>query len=177
MNIEVKEYYFTNNLTAEFYITHLGLLPHPEGGFYKENYRSGEKWSGTSDEFPFDRNFSTAIYYLLSNGDFSGFHRIKSDECWHHYAGDTLLIHIIHKDGTYECIHLGKHSGNGEVFQFVVPANAWFASEPAPGSSFVLTGCTVSPGFDFKDFEMAKQIELLQQFPQHAMIIQQLTAR
>jgi uncharacterized protein len=87
-----------------------------------------------------------------------------------------VLIHIIHNDGKYECIHLGKQLGEGEVFQYVVPANAWFASEPAPRSSFVLAGCTVSPGFDFKDFEMANQVELLQQFPQHAMIIRQLTA-
>jgi uncharacterized protein len=175
LNIEVKEYYFTNNLTAEFYITHLGLLPHPEGGFYKENYRSGKKWSGTSDEFPFDRNFSTAIYYLLSNGDFSGFHRIKSDECWHHYAGFTLLIHIIHPDGKYECISLGKDSGRGEVFQFVVPANAWFAAEPSTGSSFVLVGCTVSPGFDFRDFEMAAKNELLKQFPHLEEVISRLS--
>jgi uncharacterized protein len=164
-------------MTAKYFIEHLELLPHPEGGYYKETYRSQQTFPIKEGIFPAGRNYSTAIYYLLEQGDHSAFHKIRSDECWHHYAGDTLLIHIIHKDGTYECIHLGKHSGNGEVFQFVVPANAWFASEPAPGSSFVLKGCTVSPGFDFKDFEMAKQIELLQQFPQHAMIIQQLTAR
>ena len=144
----------------------MGLLPHPEGGFYKETYRAGEKFDGVSSEFPSGRCYSTAIYYLLEKGDYSGFHKIKSDECWHHYGGGTLLIHIIHTNGNYECISLGKELENGEIFQFVVPANAWFASEPAEGSSFVLVGCTVSPGFEFMDFEMAKKNELLHQFPE-----------
>jgi uncharacterized protein len=162
-------------LTAEFYINHLGLLPHPEGGFYKETYRAEGKFKETSNEFPSGRSYSTAIYYLLEKGDYSGFHKIKSDECWHHYAGETLLIHIIYPDGKYECISLGKELDKGEVFQFVVPANAWFASEPAKGSAFVLVGCTVSPGFDYMDFEMAEKDELLGQYPGHGTVISRLT--
>lgn len=162
-------------MTAEFYIHHFALLPHPEGGYYKETYRSQGKFNMVSNEFPSGRNYSTAIYYLLESGDFSGFHKIRSDECWHYYAGDSLLIHMIDTNGKYECISLGKELENGEVFQFVVPANSWFASEPAKGSSFVLVGCTVSPGFEYMDFEMAKKNELLNQFPEQAEIISRLT--
>ncbi|HEX5153095.1 MAG TPA: cupin domain-containing protein, partial [Parafilimonas sp.] len=117
-----------------------------------------------------DRNYSTAIYYLLEQGDFSAFHRIKSDECWHHYAGDTLLIHILNPDGSYGCIKLGSAPDKGEVFQFVVPANTWFAAECDAEASFVLTGCTVAPGFDFADFEMAGRKLLLDAFPEHSSI-------
>jgi predicted cupin superfamily sugar epimerase len=132
-------------MTSRYYISHLDLVPHPEGGYYRETYRSDGTFPAASNEFPSGRNFSTAIYYLLEQGDVSRFHKINSDECWHHYAGDTLLIHIIHPGGEYQCIHLGKHPANGEVFQFVVPAHSWFASEPSAQSEFVLVGCTVSP--------------------------------
>lgn len=163
-------------MTSRYYISNLDLIPHPEGGYYRETYRSEGKFPGTSIEFPSGRNFSTAIYYLLQQGDFSRFHKIKSDECWHHYAGDTLLIHIIHADGEYKCIQLGKQSAYGEVFQHIVPANSWFASEPSPQSEFVLVGCTVSPGFEFKDFKMAVKEELLHLYPQHFKVIDRLSA-
>lgn len=141
---------------ALFYINNLKLQPHPEGGYFKETYRATENILANSlpKRFSGNRSFSTAIYYLLQQGDFSAFHRIKSDECWHFYAGKTLLIHIIEADGTYSCVNLGTNVDTGETFQFVVPANAWFAAEPAEASAFTLVGCTVAPGFDFLDFEM-----------------------
>ncbi len=111
---------------------------------------------------------------MLEQGDFSAFHRIKSDECWHYYAGDTLHIHILHSDGQYECISLGAAIDKGETLQFVVSAYAWFAAECAANSRFVLSGCTVAPGFDFADFEMADKNELLQAFPKHAKLINRL---
>jgi predicted cupin superfamily sugar epimerase len=160
---------------ATFYIDHLHLKPHPEGGYYAETYRSsGVIAASALLEFKGDRNYSTAIYYLLKQGDFSAFHRIKSDECWHYYAGDTLLIHVLNHDRTYSCIKLGSAIDKGEVFQFVVPANTWFAAECAEQSSFVLTGCTVAPGFDFADFEMADRQSLLNKFPEHSSIILKL---
>ena len=107
----------------------------------------------------------------MKQGDFSAFHKIKSDECWHYYAGDTLLIHVLYNDGNYACIKLGSAIDKDEVLQFVVPANTWFAAECAKESSFVLTGCTVAPGFDFADFEMADKQTLLNTFPQHVGII------
>ena len=162
---------------ADYYIKHLSLQSHPEGGWYKETYRATETIPSVAlpERFPGgDRQFSTAIYYLLERGDFSAFHRIKSDECWHWYAGDAIYIHVIEPVGRYYQIMLGSNIEKGEQFQFVVPAMAWFSAEPAPGSAFVLTGCTVSPGFDFADFIMADKQNLLQTFPLHAGIINRL---
>jgi hypothetical protein len=157
-------------------IKHLHLQPHPEGGFYKETYRSmgSIPASCLSPEFSGVRSYATAIYFLLQQGDFSAFHRIKSDECWHFYEGGTLLIHVIDPQGHYQCIRLGKKITEGEVYQFVVPAGAWFASEPAAGSLYALVGCTVAPGFDFADFEMAEAKALAQEFPQHRLLIERL---
>jgi predicted cupin superfamily sugar epimerase len=160
---------------ASFYINHLSLQPHPEGGFFKETYRAGESIpaSALPAHFNGDRSFSTAIYYLLQQADFSAFHRIKSDECWHFYAGETLLIHII-ANNQYSCIKLGSNIDVGETFQYVVPAGAWFASEPAANSRFSLVGCTVAPGFDFADFEMADKQNLLEAYSQFSDIIARL---
>lgn len=159
-----------------YYIQHLDLKPHPEGGYYKETYRSAEGISAEAlpTRFGGERSFSTAIFYLLQRGDYSAFHRIKSDECWHFYAGETLLIHVIENNGNYSCIKLGANPDNGEVFQSVVPATAWFAAEPANHAHFSLVGCTVSPGFDFLDFEMADQRTLSALFPAHNDIIKHL---
>ena len=163
-------------MTAQYYIEHLQLQPHPEGGYYKETYRSAGSIAAASlpKEFGGDRSYSTAIYFLLQQGDFSGFHRIKSDECWHFYEGGSLLIHVLHQNGEYTCIRLGRNLHEGELFQYVVPAGAWFASEPAASSFFALVGCTVAPGFDFADFEMAKAENLLREFPEHVSIIRRL---
>ena len=162
---------------AKHLIEHLQLQPHPEGGFYRETYRSSGIIPAQclSSEFTGDRHYSTAIYFLLQQGDFSAFHRIKSDECWHFYEGGALHIHVIGPQGHYQRVRLGKKIEKGEVYQFVVPAGAWFASEPAPDTSFTLVGCTVAPGFDFADFEMAKSITLAQKFPQHRSLIDRLS--
>jgi uncharacterized protein len=162
------------NMTAQYYIEHLELQPHPEGGFYKETYRSKGKIAADClpRDIERDRSYSTAIYFLLQQGDFSAFHRIRSDECWHFYDGGTVLVHVLHQSGEYSCTRVGKNIHEGEVFQYLVPAGAWFASEPA--SFFSLVGCTVAPGFDFADFEMAKKNELVKQFPQHENLIARL---
>jgi predicted cupin superfamily sugar epimerase len=163
-------------MTADYFIKHLQLQPHPEGGFFKEMYRSKGIISSQClpSEFNGDRHYSTAIYFLLQQDDFSAFHRIKSDECWHFYEGGTLLIHIIEQVGNYSCIRLGRKIDEGEVFQFAVPAHCWFASEPAPETEFALVGCTVAPGFDFADFEMADADTLMKEHPQHHSIIKRL---
>lgn len=163
-------------MTAKEIIQRLNLLPHPEGGFYKEVYRA----QGTIGAaclpslFGGERNYSTSIYYLLQQGDYSAFHRIKSDELWHFYAGGPLLVHCLSEEKGYTCLRLGNNLAAGESFQFVVPAGVWFASEPAQGTAFALAGCTVSPGFDFRDFEMADKDDLLQQFPQFHEYINRL---
>ncbi len=152
------------------------LLPHPEGGYYKEMYRSTEliQPSALPERFSGGRNFSTAIYFLLEQENFSAFHRIQSDECWHFYAGQSLHVNIIHPNGQYELIRLGNNLTQGETFQAVVPAGSWFASETATGGTFSFVGCTVSPGFDFADFELATAASLCKQFPEKSEVIKRL---
>ena len=157
-------------------IQQYNLEPHPEGGWYKQSYKSKEQIAATAlpERFSGDRAFSTAIYFLLEQGDFSAFHRIKSDECWHFYSGDPLLIYIIDQDGELKIISVGNDFKEGQSFQYVVPANCWFASRPAPGSEYCFVGCTVSPGFEFEDFELADLTELSAIYPKHKKIIEQL---
>jgi predicted cupin superfamily sugar epimerase len=163
-------------MTAERLIQHLQLKPHPEGGFYREVYRS----AGTIDAaclqpvFDGSRHYATSIYYLLQRGDFSAFHRIRSDEIWHFYAGGTLWLHLVDKDARYQRLQLGNTLTEDTEFQVVMPAGVWFSAEPAPGTLFTLAGCTVAPGFDFRDFEMADKEKLSLEFPQHREIIQRL---
>lgn len=154
----------------EQYIEQLQLQPHPEGGYYSRSYASAELVAADAlpERFTGDRCFSTAIYFLLSGNDFSAFHRIKSDELWHFYAGDSLLIYVIHPDGRGEVLKLGNDLQNGYSFQQLVKAGCWFASKPEKENSFALVGCTVAPGFDFADFEMAEKETLLAAYPQHA---------
>lgn len=158
-------------------IESLNLQPHPEGGFFAEIYRSREEIRvGKDDGFPSGRNYSTGIYYLLGSEDISCFHRIKSDEVWHHYEGSSITIHVIHEDGRYEALHLGKNLSNQQQPQCVVPAEAWFGVTVDEPDHYVLCGCTVSPGFDFEDFEMADLGRMLQAFPEHEAIIRKLTS-
>jgi predicted cupin superfamily sugar epimerase len=166
-------------MTAADYINYFQLMPHPEGGYYKETYRATEYITNASLPPRFaqttgDRSLATSIYFLLPAGEFSAFHRIKSDEGWHFYAGGPILIHVIHPDGRYEHLQLGPDLTNNQVFQAMVPAGAWFASEPAPGTLFALVGCTVAPGFDFRDFEMAGAHTLLHLCPEQAELITRL---
>lgn len=154
---------------AQQWIDRLQMQPHPEGGFYKETYRS----AGNIPDL--DRSYATGIYYLLLENAFSAFHRIKSDEMWHFYAGETLEIAVLSPDGSLKIHRLGPRWEQGGRFQLVVPANHWFASRMMDTTTYALVGCTVSPGFDFRDFEMAERKNLLNEFPQHQAIIQQLT--
>jgi predicted cupin superfamily sugar epimerase len=162
--------------TAQNYIQHYQLQQHPEGGWYKETYRSNELIASNAlpKRFVEERSISTAIYFLLEQGNFSAFHRIKSDECWHFYAGQTLQIYVLNNDGELEIINLGNNSVEEERFQFVVPANCWFASIPAEKTDFSFVGCTVAPGFDFADFELAKGNNLIALYPQYESVIKKL---
>ena len=164
------------NLTAAEYIQALELQPHPEGGYYRQTYASEEQLNAAAlpQRFGGDRSVSTAIYFLLEGKDYSAFHRIKSDELWHFYTGGGLHIYVIHPDGRGEVLLLGNDLANGYRFQQVVKAGCWFASKPANENSFSLVGCTVAPGFDFADFEMAREEELLKQYPQQQQWIKHL---
>lgn len=153
-------------------IEKLGLKPHPEGCFYRETFRSGLILANLPHSGV--RNASTAIYFLLPAGTFSSFHVVKSDEMWHFYCGDPLDLHIIGPDGAYERIHLGNNIEAGELPQVAVPAGFLQAAEPV-GSNYSLCGCTVAPGFDFKDFEMPDRQSLISRFPQYKSLFERLT--
>ena len=154
---------------AQYWIDTLAMQPHPEGGYYKETYKSPGKIKGS------DRRYATAIYFLLLEDKFSAFHRITSDELWHFYTGSPLDVFVINAQDEMEEIHLGPDPEAGQTFQAVVPGGRWFASRMAQPDSYALVGCTVSPGFDFRDFEMGDRYALSSRYPQHATLIKSLT--
>lgn len=160
-----------------YWIEKLQLEPHPEGGYYRQTYRSELTIDGEAlpSGFAGSRPSATAIYFLLDGADFSAFHRLRSDEIWHFYAGASVVVHVIEENGKYSEILLGDDARGGAVFQAVVKAGCWFGSEVRDGKSWALVGCTVSPGFEFADFELGKRQELTLQFPQHADLIERLT--
>lgn len=148
-------------MDAGYYIEKLNLLPHPEGGYYKETYRSELVVSTHGYE---KRNVSTAIYFLLEDNDRSKFHRIKSDELWFFHQGKPLeIVAII--DGALVKYLLGNNLENDEKPQIIIPANTWFAAKIKSETGFALVSCTVAPGFDFSDFELAERQKLLNAFP------------
>jgi predicted cupin superfamily sugar epimerase len=165
------------NARPENIIRILQLNPHPEGGYFRETYRStgqigpeslGEDYSGK-------RNYATCIYYLLTSEGFSAFHRILQDETWHFYDGSSLCLHLISSRGVYNKILIGRAFGQGHIPQYTIPGHTWFAASVEEPDDYSLVGCTVSPGFDFADFELGKREELLKMFPQHFGVIRKYT--
>ena len=161
--------------SKKYWIENLNLLPHPEGGYYKENYRSelSLRLENLDSNLEGERSLCTGIYFLLEKDNFSAFHRIKSDELWHFYGGDAITIHMIDKEGNYSSQDVGNKLEMGEVLQYLVPANTWFASEVKEEREYALVGCTVSFGFDFNDFEMAGR-SLQDEFPEHQTVLSRL---
>jgi predicted cupin superfamily sugar epimerase len=158
-------------------IEKLNLTAHPEGGSFKETYRSKgvvEK-NNLPASYKSKRNFCTSIYFLLKSSEFSAFHRINQDETWHFYEGSTITIHQISPSGTYSKTTLGNDILNNQYPQYTVPANYWFGATVVKVNSYSLVGCTVAPGFDFEDFELAKRNKLQKKFPNHKNIIEKLT--
>lgn len=151
----------------EAIIRYLGMQPHPEGGWFVETYRSSGiiPSEALPLEFIGDRNYSTAIFFLLRTGEKSHFHRIRQDEIWHFYLGGSLRLAMISPTGVYSEVRLGCHVLHGELPQYAVPAGYWFAAAPCPNAVYSLVGCTVAPGFDFADFELAKKEKLVKAFP------------
>ncbi len=157
--------------TADYWIEKLGLEAHPEGGHFRETYRADEMITteGLPDRFLGDRSFSTAIYFLLTENNFSSLHRIQSDELWFFHAGSELKVQMIIPNGDCRCLTIGPDG----PFQAVVPSQCWFGAEVEKG--YALVSCTVAPGFDFTDFELADRQALLKQYPQHRDLIVRLT--
>lgn len=148
--------------TAVYWIKKLGLRKHPEGGWFKEVYRSDDLISPHG--FEGERNCSTSIFYLLEGEDYSSFHRIRSDEIWHFYTGSSGVEILWIEDGNLITARLGADFDNDEQFQLVVPKNCWFAARLADKNGFALVGCTVAPGFHFDDFQLS-DASLIEEFP------------
>ncbi|MDD7885229.1 cupin domain-containing protein [Flavivirga sp. 57AJ16] len=163
--------------TIQKIIDQLELQAHPEGGYFKEVYRS----EGTinkenlGEDFSGQRNYATSIYFLLTSESFSAFHRIKQDEIWHFYKGAPIKLHIISNVGIYSNVIIGNDIEKKQNPQFVVKAKDWFAAEVLDKNSYTLVGCTVSPGFDFNDFELPKRDMLISKFPEHKDLITAFT--
>ncbi len=165
-------------MTAKEWIAYLQLQKHPEGGYYRETYRSSDIIV-PPNRFNGNRAASTAIYYLLDKHNFSAFHRFNSDEIWHFYVGAELALYIIDEDGTLNKAKPGnpaRHSQSTHL-QVCIPANHWFAGEVNTSGDYSLIGCTVAPGFDFQDFELEERSCLIELFPQHKQLITRLTLR
>ncbi len=149
--------------TANYWIDSLQLQPHPEGGWFKEIYCSGDiiPKENLPGNYSGDRSLCTSIYYLLKEHDFSTFHCLKSDEIWHFHTGNSgVEIVLIENEGITKK-RLGVGHGN---FQAVIPKETWFAAHLENKSGYALVGCTVSPGFHFDDFTMGSREELLKEF-------------
>lgn len=164
-------------ISAKDIIEKLKLQPHPEGGFFRETYRSQESIKPTClpEIFEGGRNYSTCIYFLLKSNGFSAFHKINQDEIWHFYLGSTLKLVMISEVGMVSEVMIGNDILKGELPQFIVPKNHWFAAKVMDDDGYALVGCTVSPGFDFKDFILPRRDELIALFPQHSKLIKEYT--
>lgn len=164
-------------ITAKLIIEKLELAPHPEGGYYKETYRSDDIFPITAlpNRYTGDRCAATAIFYLLEAGDFSALHQVQSDELFHFYLGGPVEILVISPDKKAETAVIGPDIIAGHRPQFLVPKGSIQGLRPCAGVPFALLGATVSPGFDFADFALIPRTEVIDDFPSHAEFITGLT--
>jgi predicted cupin superfamily sugar epimerase len=152
-------------------IDQLQLLPHIEGGYYRETYRSKEKVINHEGE---SRDLTTLIYFLLPSGKFSKFHKIASDEIWLYQQGAPVAIHLLLEDGSHKTEILGSDLSNGQQLQVIIPSNTLFGAEVLGDNTYALSACMVAPGFDFADFQLYTSETLMEMFPQHHEIIAHL---
>lgn len=165
-------------MDADFIIKHLGLKPHTgEGGFYRETYRSGEKYpfDGLPARYQTEKEFSSAIYYLITPDSFSRLHRIITDEIFHFYLGDPVIMLRLYPDGSGETVTLGTDLRAGHCPQCIVPGGTWQGLMLEKGGRWALMGTTVAPAFDFSDFELAVRQELIEKYPDYAYLIRIMT--
>ncbi|AMR33633.1 hypothetical protein A0256_20470 [Mucilaginibacter sp. PAMC 26640] len=155
---------------ADYWVHHLNLQPHPEGGFYKEVFRSNQQVTRAGETGL--KHACTSIYYLLEGEDFSGFHRIQSDEIWYFHIGDPLHIHVINHQGEHHVLELSNQN-NGSL-SHIVPAGLWFASEIPSKKGYALVSCAVAPGFEFSEFEMANKNKLRAEYPGNDEVFERL---
>jgi uncharacterized protein len=164
--------------TAAYWIRRLKLKPHPEGGWYREYYRAAGRIPAAAlpARYRGTRAYSTSVFFLLRSEEVSLLHKLHSDELWHWYAGSPLTLHAIDPRGRFRAFRLGPGTTLAHTFQAVLPAGWWFGGTVDRPRSYTLIGCTVAPGFDFRDFELGRHADLLRRFPRHARIIRRLTS-
>lgn len=161
---------------AQTIISKFNLQKHPEGGYYKETYKANLDIIPCQHYNNEKRKSATAIYYLLADHNYSTWHRLKADEILHFYAGFTLLIHILTQSGQLVTKKLGMALNDPETeYQVLIPANHWFALELKEPEKYSFIGTTVSPGFEFVDFEIGHSALLCSQYPQHKGLIARLS--
>lgn len=160
---------------TQYWIDALGLIKHPEGGYFQENYRCPETISLNTGT-PFQkRNLASSIYFLLPGNEVSCFHRLRYDEIWYYHVGSPLIIYRIDDHGKLTQSKLGLNAGQDEWPQVVVPRGSIFGAVVCEADSYTLMGCVVSPGFDYRDFELLPRKMLVGQYPQYRELILKLT--
>jgi predicted cupin superfamily sugar epimerase len=155
-------------ITAERLIALLRLQPHPEeGGYFVETYRSDESipGKGLPPRYRGARSFATAIYYLLTPASFSAMHRLQTDEIFHFYLGDPVEMLQLLPDGSGRILLIGIDIEGGMEPQVVVPKGFWQGARLLSGGRFALLGTTVSPGFEFSDYETGDRDLLIRSYP------------
>ena len=159
------------NPEAEKVARALGLSAHPEGGWFREVFRSPERIPRPAlpQRFTGERSLATSILYLLAAGERSRFHRLLADELWCHHAGGAIRLHVLERGGARPIL-LGPGTP-----QVTVPHGTWFAAEPEPGAAFALASCIVSPGFEYDDFELAGRERLLAEYPLERALVTRFT--
>lgn len=159
-------------ITMDQWIEYYNMEGHREGGFYYQNLKSNQSLLNEKGN---ERALYTSIYFLLTDTNPSRFHQLLSDEVWYYHYGEALTIHIISPDGNYQTITLGTDIEAGQVLQAVVPKGSIFGSTVDTKDSYALVSCMVSPGFEYDDFKLFNQSELIRLYPEHQSIIQRLT--
>jgi hypothetical protein len=164
-------------LTVDQIKKQLGLIAHPEGGYYIQTYKSAELISHETldPRYPGARATGTAIFYLLEPGTFSELHRLKSDEIFHFYLGDPVEQLQLWQDGSSRLAIIGSDLARGHTPQLVVPKDVWQGARLVSGGSFALLGCTVAPGFEFEDYESGTRESLIHKYPSRRELISSLT--
>ena len=153
-------------IKKEYWIEKLGLIPHPEGGFYKELPSSTDMLEEKN------KPLYTTIYFLLTESNPSHFHQLTSDEIWYFHYGSSLTVHELLEEGVYKQTSVGLNIETGDVLQYTVEKRSIFGSSVETG--YALVSCMVSPGFTFDDFKLFTKEELLLSHPNHSEIIQKL---
>ena len=157
--------------SAEYWIRTLSLVPHREGGWFRETFRSPERLpaSALPARFAGERSLTTSILYLLAAGERSHLHRLRGDEQWWHHAGGAMQLHLLGAEGARRLVV------SESALHVLVPHGTWFAAEPEPGAAFALVGCGVSPGFEYEDLELAQRRALLAEYPAQRELVLRFT--